>query len=98
MRVIVSAWLIGVFLGQAPTFRAGTTLVEFTVIARDNKDRPVIDLAKDDIVVTEDGTARDVAFFRFDGAVETRRNEALPPGLFSTGPSTAAVRRATSRR
>jgi VWFA-related protein len=86
MRVIVSAWLIGVFLGQAPTFRAGTTLVEFTVIARDNKDRPVIDLAKDDIVVTEDGTARDVAFFRFDGAVETRRNEALPPGLFSNRP------------
>jgi hypothetical protein len=51
-----------------PTFRAGTTLIEFTFVARDGKGNPVADLEKEDVVVTENGQAREVVFFRFDGA------------------------------
>ena len=51
-----------------PTFRAGTTLIEFTLVARDSQGNPIADLTKDDIVVTENGQPREVEFFRFDGA------------------------------
>jgi VWFA-related protein len=69
----------------APTFRTGTTLVEVTMIALDSSGRPVVDLRKDEITLKEDGHARDVAFFRFEGSAnrEPRALERLPAGLFS---------------
>jgi VWFA-related protein len=52
---------------QQPTFRTGTTLIEFTLVAVDVEGRPVTDLTKDDLVLTEGGDVREIAFFRFDG-------------------------------
>jgi VWFA-related protein len=66
-----------------PTFRAGTTLIEFTIVVRDNQGIPIIDLTKDDIVVTENGQPRAVEFFRFDGAPPQPSPNALPPGHFT---------------
>jgi hypothetical protein len=45
---------------QVPTFRAGTTLVEFTVVAVDAKGEPVLDLAAREMRITEHGF---LAFF-----------------------------------
>ena len=66
-----------------PTFRAGTTLIEFTIVARDSQGNPIVDLTKDDIVVTENGEPRAVEFFRFDGAPPQPSPKALPPGHFT---------------
>jgi VWFA-related protein len=55
-------------LAQVPTFRAGTTLVEFTVVALDGKGNPVIDLTQADLALTDRGERREIAFFRFDGS------------------------------
>ena len=73
---------------QISTFRSGTTLVEFTVVALDEHRRPVTDLKKDDIAVTEQGESRDVAFFRYDGAntAQTGETQRLPDGLFTNRP------------
>ena len=71
-----------------PIFRAGTTLVEFTVVATDDKGNPVTDLKRDDITVLQGGKPREVAFFRFEGAAfapgaaEPKR-EQIAPGLFT---------------
>jgi VWFA-related protein len=69
---------------ETPTFRATTTLIEFTFIALDRKGNPVTDLTKEEISITEKGKAREVVFFRFEGGTgETPRPEGLPPGIFS---------------
>ena len=73
----------------APTFRAGTTLVEFTIVVRDGKGNPITDLTKDEIVITEEGQPRTVEFFRFDGAPPQPAPNALPPGHFTNRFETA---------
>jgi VWFA-related protein len=87
------AMLVGALCLRAqqplPTFRAGTTLVEFTFVALDDKGNPVIDLAKDEVRLSEDGKPRDVAFFRFDGAPASSQPQPLPPGEFSNRPEFA---------
>lgn len=69
----------------APTFRTGTTLVEFTIVALDDDGNPVTDLKPEDVVLRERGRPRDIAFFRFDGvptaAAETPHR---PPAGFTT--------------
>ena len=75
---------------QAPRFRSGTTLVEFTVVALDGDGKPVIDLVKEEVVVTEQGQVRELAFFRFDGPGEKREPEPLGPGLFTNRPEYVA--------
>lgn len=76
-----------------PTFRAGTTLIEFTFVARDAQGNPIADLTKDDIVVTENGESRQVEFFRFDGAPPQPSGTKLPPrhytNRFETSPNAA---------
>jgi VWFA-related protein len=73
-----------VFAGQEqPTFRAGTTLVEFTFVATDGKGNPVTDLAKEEILVTENGRPRELAFFRFEGRYTPVRSQPLPSGEFT---------------
>ena len=78
--------------GQAPTLRAETTLVEFTIVATDGHGRPVTDLKSDEISILEDGALRSVAFFRFEGATgggagsdgaAPAQPEPLPPGIFT---------------
>ncbi len=66
-----------------PTFRAGTTLIEFTLVARDSQGNPIADLTKDDIVVTENGQPRAVEFFRFDGAPPQPSPNSIAPGHFT---------------
>jgi VWFA-related protein len=71
-----------------PIFRAGTTLVEFTVVATDQKGEPVADLNQGEIAIIQNGKPQPVAFFRFEGsafapgAVEPKR-EPIAPGIFT---------------
>ena len=67
-----------------PTFRTGTTLVEFTVVALDGKGNPVVDLKKDDIQLIDRGKPKDIAFFRFDGDAPAADATAAPPDGFAT--------------
>jgi VWFA-related protein len=75
----------------APIFRAGTTLVEFTVVATDQRGQPVTDLNQSEIAILQNGKPQPVAFFRFEGAafgpgaVEQVR-EPIAPGLFTNRP------------
>ena len=66
---------------QAPTFRTGTTLVEFTVVAFDGKGNPIADLTEADLALAERGQPREIAFFRFDGAAVAPEPAAPPPPL-----------------
>src|SRR5580704_16914705 len=66
-----------------PTFRTGTTLIEFSVVALDVSGNPVTDLKKEDILITELGKRRDVAFFRFEGTGGNGQVQRLLPGEFS---------------
>ncbi|HET9468097.1 MAG TPA: VWA domain-containing protein [Vicinamibacterales bacterium] len=72
-----------------PTFRTGTTLVEFTVVALDSKGNPVTDLTSADLTLTDRGLPREIAFFRFDGgppAVEATLPPPLTPGFVTNRP------------
>ena len=75
----------------APIFRAGTTLVEFTIVATDQRGQPVTDLNQNEIAILQNGKPQPVAFFRFEGsafgpdAVEPVR-ESIAPGLFTNRP------------
>ena len=72
----------------APIFRAGTTLVEFTIAAFDERGQPVTDLQPGEITVVQNGKPQPVAFFRFEGsafapgAVEPKP-EPIAPGIFT---------------
>jgi VWFA-related protein len=68
---------------DAPTFRTGTTLIEFTVVALDSTGKPVTDLNKEDLLIRERGKRRDVAFLRFESAPGTGQVEQLPRGEFT---------------
>jgi VWFA-related protein len=62
-----------------PTFRAGTTLVDFTIVAVDARGNPVTDLRKDEIAILEDDSNRPVAFFQFEGTPTSPPAIAIPP-------------------
>jgi VWFA-related protein len=104
MRSIAVATLGVLFAGSIvgnaqqtppPTFRAGTTLVDFTMVAVDAQGNPVTDLRQDEISIVEDNANRPVAFFQFEGsavpASPIRRDTAIsrPPGIFSNRPEHA---------
>ena len=79
-------------VGQTvPIFRAGTTLVEFTIVATDQRGQPVTDLNQNEIAILQNGKPQPVAFFRFEGAafgpdaVDPIR-ESIAPGLFTNRP------------
>ena len=79
------------FAAQDPaTFRTGTTLVEFTVVALDRKGNPVTDLGKADFQLTDGGQPREIAFLRFDGDGAPSEASApllpLSPGFVSNRP------------
>jgi VWFA-related protein len=73
----------------APTFRAGTTLVDFNIVAVDGRGNPVTNLRRDEITILDDNENRDVAFFQYEGASPLPAGTAvtsrltLPPGSFS---------------
>ncbi|MCM3880135.1 MAG: VWA domain-containing protein [Vicinamibacterales bacterium] len=69
-----------------PTFRVASTLIELTMTARDGNGNPVTDLRQDEIVITENGKPREVAFFRFEGAIDNAPAfvaKPLPPAVFT---------------
>jgi VWFA-related protein len=74
--------------GSTPIFRAGTTLVEFSIVATDDQGQPVTDLKEHEITIVQNGKPQPVAFFRFEGsafapdAAEPKR-ESIAPGLFT---------------
>jgi len=71
-----------------PIFRAGTTLVEFSIVATDERGQPVTDLKQNEIAIVQNGKPQPVAFFRFEGsafapdAAEPVR-ESIAPGIFT---------------
>ena len=70
---VVGVLFAGSIVGNAqqatsPTFRAGTTLVDFTIVVVDARGNPVVDLRKDEISIAEDDANREVAFFQFEGS------------------------------
>jgi VWFA-related protein len=94
----VTAGLFSFFLlhfsfvrAQQPTFRTGTTLVEMTVVALDSRGNPVTDLGPDELVLSEQGQRREIAFFRFEGGpapadAAVAPLPALSPGFVSNRP------------
>jgi VWFA-related protein len=76
---------------STPIFRAGTTLVEFTIVATDQRGQPVTDLNQSEIAIVQNGKPQPVAFFRFEGAAfgpdatEPAR-EPIAPGIFTNRP------------
>jgi VWFA-related protein len=90
--ILIGATVVWARAQQTPTpqFRTGTTLVEFTIVATDERGRPVTDLKQDEIEVIDRGKPRPVDFFRFEGApfapgakpVEEPR-EPVAPGIFT---------------
>jgi len=95
MRTLAAAALLlsaaGAIYAQqesTPIFRAGTTLVEFTIVATDRRGQPVTDLKADEVVIVQNGKPRPAAFFRFEGAafapgaVEAKP-EPIAPGIFT---------------
>ena len=69
----------GVLRAQdTPTFRTGTTLIEFTMVAVDGNGRAITDLRREEITIEENGRVRDIAFFRFEGG-ETAAAVSTPP-------------------
>ncbi len=75
-----------------PNFRAGTTLIEFTVVATSEDGRHVTDLKQDDLSIVEGGRPRDVAFFHYEGAPPAAirvRAQPLPPGIYTNRPEYA---------
>jgi len=72
----------------APTFRAGTALVDFNIVAVDTKGNPVTDLRRDEIALFDDDQVREIAFFQFEGAASSLASPgntpvALPAGTFT---------------
>jgi VWFA-related protein len=82
-------------LAQAPdppSFRAGTTLIEFTVVVTGDHGKHVTDLKQEDVSIVEGGRSREVAFFHYEGAPPAAirvRSQPLPPGIFTNRPEYA---------
>ncbi len=82
----------------APTFRTGTTLVEFTVVALDGRGNPVTDLRREELVLTDGGESADIAFFRYDGGPSPAHpidDQALPPAFGGNAVQFAGEQRST---
>ena len=85
---VVSSAAIVFAQESTPIFRTGTTLVEFTIVATDERGQPVTDLKQNEISIIQNGKPQAVAFFRFEGsafgpgAVETK-HEPIAPGIFT---------------
>jgi VWFA-related protein len=88
---LMSCAAVAIYAAQresSPIFRAGTTLVEFTIVATDQRGQPVTDLKADEVAIVQNGKPQPAAFFRFEGgafvpgAVEPKP-EPIAPGIFT---------------
>src|SRR5688500_17156723 len=77
---------------DSPSFRTGTTLIEFTVVVTGEDGRHVTDLEQGDVSIVEGGRPRDVAFFHYEGAPVAAirvQSQPLSPGIFTNRPEYA---------
>lgn len=77
---------------SSPNFRAGTTLIEFTVVVTGEDGKHVTDLKQEDVTVLEGGRPREVAFFHYEGAPPAAirvRAQPLAPGIYTNRPEYA---------
>ena len=64
MRLLASALVAGMALGQAPpSFRSGVDLVEIAVIVRDANGSSITSLGREDFTITERGVPQRIAVF-----------------------------------
>ena len=64
LGVLFAGAIAGNAQQPAPTFRAGTTLVDFHVLAVDARGNPVADLRQDEISIVEDHGSVDLPLAR----------------------------------
>jgi VWFA-related protein len=86
------AWSVALTLAAQqetmPIFRGGTTLVQFTLVATDQKGNPITDLKQDEVSILQSGKPQPVSFFRFEGAAvaadaKEPLRDSLAPGIFT---------------
>ena len=65
---------------QTPVFRTGADAVVLDIVVRDRRGRPIRDLAREEVVVLEDGQPREVMAFRL---IEGH----APPAALESGPA-----------
>jgi VWFA-related protein len=88
----VSSQGSGEAVAPGPNFRAGTTLVEFTVVVTGEDGKHVTDLTQEDVTIAEGSRTREIAFFRYEGAPPAAirvRAQPLPPGIYTNRPEYA---------
>jgi VWFA-related protein len=77
---------------SSPNFRAGTALIEFTVVATGEDGKHLPDLHHEEITILEGGRPHEIAFFHYEGAPPAAirvRAQPLPPGVYTNRPEYA---------
>jgi len=77
---------------SSPNFRAGTALIEFTVVATGEDGKHLPDLHQEEITILEGGRPHEIAFFHYEGAPPAAirvRAQPLPPGVYTNRPEYA---------
>jgi VWFA-related protein len=69
---------------ESPTFRAGTELVQVSVVAQDKRGKPVPDLLRDEFQIFDNGTPREVRLFLSEKS-NPSPPQPLPPNTFANG-------------
>jgi VWFA-related protein len=93
------AWVaVGAVLSQAPNpeFPSRVELVTIDAVVVDASGAPVLDLARDEFVVKEDGVAREIVSFERLGADDRSAPEASPPPEATLGAGVRPPRPATA--
>jgi VWFA-related protein len=67
-----------------PTFRAGTELVQVSVVAQDEQGKPVADLRRDEFQIFDNGMPREVRLFLSEKS-NPSPPQPLPPDTFTNG-------------
>jgi VWFA-related protein len=77
---------------QTPVIRVDTRLVEVNVIVRDQNDRPVEGLTKNDFTVFDRNKQQKIALFSASSAHQlTKRSAPLPSGIYTNRPEQRAA-------
>jgi len=68
---------------EAPTFRTGARLVQLTVTVAGLDGSPLANLKREDFAVLDGKQAREIAFFKYEGAEQERRARVNELGIFT---------------
>jgi VWFA-related protein len=85
MRALIALFLCGFLLDQQPqAIRVNSQLVEINVVALNKTGQPVVDLAKDDFEILDNGKPQEVRFFALEARTEHAATlDPLPEHVFS---------------